>query len=398
MKILALNTGSSSVKFQLIETGDEQMRANTDRLLAKGMVDRIGEPAGVLSCEVQGAEAVRREGHFTDHEEALSQVLNVLGGLDHIEGVGHRIVHGGDRFRESVLMDDEVVRAIESFNYLAPLHNPHHLTGYRVARRLLPHAAHVAVFDTAFHQTLPPFAYTYALPYELCEKYRLRRYGFHGTSHRYVTQRFAQITGRPLASLKLITAHLGNGCSMCAVDRGRSVDTSMGLTPLEGLVMGTRSGDIDPATVFQLMSWEHLSVEEIDALLNQRSGLLGLSGASKDMRTLLSRSAAGDARATLAVEVFCYRIRHYLGAYSAVLNGADAILFTGGIGENAAAIRARACSALESLGIEIDSAVNESANGREMDISKAEARTRVWVVPTNEELLIARDTFRCITA
>jgi acetate kinase len=398
MKVLALNTGSSSVKFQLIETSAEQMRSSTDRLLAKGMVDRIGEVSGVLTCEAQGRDKARIEDHFANHEEALSRVLNILGGLDDIEGVGHRIVHGGDRFRESVLMDDEVARAIESFNYLAPLHNPHHLTGYQVARRLLPRAAHVAVFDTAFHMTLPPYAYTYALPYALCEKYRLRRYGFHGTSHRYVTQRFAEITGRPLGSLKLISTHLGNGCSMCAVDHGRSIDTSMGLTPLEGLAMGTRCGDIDPSAVFHLMAWEHLSVEEIDVLLNQRSGLLGLSGESNDMRTLLSQSASGDARAALAVEVFCYRIRRYLGTYSAVLNGADAVIFTGGIGENAAAIRARACSALDSLGIEIDPALNDSASGREMDISKTAARTRVWVVPTNEELLIARDTFRCITA
>jgi acetate kinase len=385
MKVLVLNSGSSSVKYQLIETSLELMAANADKVLARGGIDRIGE-------------AVR------DHDAAIQMALGQLTEpgrgaiqkLDEIEAVGHRMVHGGDYFSEPVQIDDAVAARIRECSALAPLHNPHNLSGYEAARRLLPDAAHVAVFDTAFHQTLAPPAYTYGLPYEMCARHRLRRYGFHGVSHRYVSLRFAEIHGRPPGDFKLITCHLGNGCSMCAIDRGRSVETSMGFTPLEGLVMGTRGGDIDPGAAIHLMKWEGLDAAALDSLLNHSSGLLGISGISNDMRALLAR--AGEPRAQLAIDVFAHRVRKYIGAYFAVLNGADAIIFTAGIGEHSPAVRAAACRSLEALGIRIDAARNEQAVGVEMDISAADAATRVWVIPTNEELLIGRDTVRCIHA
>ncbi len=366
MRVLVLNSGSSTLKYQLIDS-------RGDRPLARGLVDRVGHTV-------------------PDHGDAVRIALERLADWRaEIRAVGHRVVHGGEYFSQPVVIDDAVVARIEECAALAPLHNPINLQAYRAARALLPEAVHVAVFDTAFHQTLPGHAYTYGLPWEICARERLRRYGFHGTSHRYVSGRFAELHGRPA---KLITCHLGNGCSMCAVDGGRSVDTTMGLTPLEGLLMGTRAGDTDPAVVLHLMRSGGLGVEEMDALLNQRSGLLGVSGISSDMRTLLERERAGDARARLAIEVFCYRIRKYIGAYFAVLNGADAVVFTAGIGENAPAIRARCCGGLESLGIRLDPARNEAALAVEADISAPDAATRVWVIPTNEELLIARDTAR----
>lgn len=406
MKVLVLNSGSSSVKFGLIETSLELMAAGRDLVLARGLVEPIGVPEASVSYETCGQPRVNFTVPVPDHNEAIRLALACLTDPRHgaierpeeIEGVGHRIVHGGEHFRESVLIDDVVLRGIEECVDLAPLHNPHNLSGYLASKRLLPEAAHVAVFDTAFHQTLPPKAYTYALPYRLCARYRLRRYGFHGTSHRYMAERFAQIQGRPPEAFKIITCHLGNGCSMCAIDRGRSVDTTMGLTPLEGLVMGTRCGDVDPAAVLHLMTWEQLSVDGMNSLLNKGSGLYGISGISNDMRTLLERARDGDERARLALEVFCYRIRKYIGAYFAVLNGVDAVVFTGGIGENAAQIRAAACEGLDSLGIRLDPRKNEAGIGVEMDISADDAATRVWVIPTNEELLIARDTARSIAA
>jgi acetate kinase len=380
MKVLVLNSGSSTVKYQLFETSLELMVANQDRMLTRGIVDRIGE--AVLD-------------HAAAVEIALDQLADPQRGavrkLEEIEAVGHRIVHGGEYFSEPVRIDESVVARIRECIALAPLHNPHNLSTYESCRRRMPGAAHVAVFDTAFHQTLPPKAYTYGLPYEVCARYKLRRYGFHGTSHRYVALRFAQIHRRPPEDFKLITCHLGNGCSMCAIDRGRSVDTSMGLTPLEGLLMGTRAGDTDPGAALHLMKWERLSVEQMDSLLNHSSGLYGISGVSNDMRTLLESARGGNGRARLAIDVFCYRIRKYIGAYYAALNGADAVVFTAGIGENAPAIRAAACESLEALGIRIDPARNEAALGVEAD-------TRVWVIPTNEELLIGRDTVRCIQA
>jgi acetate kinase len=404
MKILVLNSGSSSLKFQLIETSPEQIAANSDKLLARGSVERIGTPEAIFSYEAPGKAGGKSTGEALEHRSAVKAAVRVLTdpetGVIHtheeIEGVGHRIVHGGEYFTGSVLMTPEVVKQIENTIDLAPLHNPANLKGYYAARALFPHAPQVAVFDTAFHHTLPPKAHIYGLPYVLYSRYRIRRYGFHGTSHRYVSYRFGQLHDSSPAAFKLITCHLGNGCSMCAIDHGKSVDTSMGFTPLEGLLMGTRSGDVDPAAVLYVMTAQDLSVHEAESLLNRQSGLYGVSGISNDMRELLEQSGKGHSRARLAIDVFCYRVKKYLGAYLAALNGADAVIFTGGIGENAPAIRARICDSLAALGIEIDGQKNEAAIGKETDISAAGAAVRAWVIPTNEELLIARDTLRCI--
>jgi acetate kinase len=389
VKILVVNCGSSSVKFQLIETSPELAASGAERLLARGLIDRIGDAAGV-----------------PDHEHAIRQALAALtdpqqgaiGSLAEIDAVGHRMVHGGETFRESVIIDEAVLGAIEECVPLAPLHNPHNLAGYQACRRLLPRAPHVAVFDTAFHQTLPPKAYTYGLPHVLAERHRLRRYGFHGTSHRYLTLRFAELHHSTPEAFNLITCHLGNGCSMCAVERGRSVDCSLGFSTVEGLLMGTRTGDVDASAVLRLMAWEQFSLERMQDLLHKESGLYGISGVSNDVRTLLAEARAGHARARLALDVFCYRIQKYIGAFYAALGGAHAVIFSAGIGENAPDIRAAVCAPLHALGIRLDPARNAQATGREMDISAEDAPVRVWVIPTNEELLIARDTVRCLAA
>jgi len=314
----------------------------------------------------------------------------VIQSPDDIDAIGHRVVHGGESFVASTLIDDRVIATLEEYSALAPLHNPPNLVGIRSAAKAFPGKPHVAVFDTAFHQTMPRHSFVYAMPYELYDKGRIRRYGFHGTSHRFVTLRAAELLGVPLGKIRAVTCHLGNGCSMAAIADGRSVDTTMGLTPLEGLVMGTRSGDIDPAIIFHLARNEGMSLAAIDALLNKKSGLLGLSGVSNDLRTLLE-VAPHNPRARLAIDVFCYRIRKYIGAYLAVLGRADAIVFTGGIGENAVAVRRQVLEGMETLGIELDPAANE-ARGCDAVISKPASRIRVLVVPTNEELMIARDT------
>ncbi len=362
MIILAVNAGSSSVKLQVIDTG-------ADRLIGKVLVECKG----------------------ITHDEAIARGLDELHS-PHIQGVGHRVVHGGDRFSGSVLIEDDVIRAIEDLAYLAPLHNPVNLAGIRACFHLLPDVPQVAVFDTAFHATIPAAAYTYALPREIAARWKIRRYGFHGTSHRYLAHRFAEIQGRPSTDFNLITIHLGNGCSACAIERGRAVESSMGMTPLEGLVMGTRPGDLDPAIVYRLLEWENLDVASLDRLLNHKSGLLGLSGLSNDMRELLRLESEGSEPASLAIDVFCHRIRRYIGAFFGILNGADAIVFSGGIGENSPQIRERVCRGLDALGISLDESANAQCRGREADLSSPGARTRVWVVPTNEELLIARDT------
>lgn len=379
MKVLVLNSGSSSLKYQLIETSATLMERDADRTLARGLVERIGESVS---------------GHAAAVRVAMQDLAGAgaVSSLDEIDAVGHRIVHGGEYFSSPVLIDASVEARIEECAALAPLHNPPSLKTYRAARDLLPRAAHAAVFDTAFHATIPPRAFTYGLPHDLCERYRLRRYGFHGTSHRYVAERFAKLNGGDPARLRVITCHLGNGCSMCAVKGGRSVDTTMGLTPLEGLLMGTRAGDTDPAAAIRILEGEGLSPAGLDRVLNMESGLLGISGVSNDMRTLLEHARAGNERARLAIDVFCYRIRKYIGAYYAALNGADAVVFTAGIGENRPEIRAQVCESLEALGIRIDAERNRVAAGVEADISADGATTRVWVIPTNEELLIARDT------
>jgi acetate kinase len=404
MKILVLNAGSSSVKFELIETSSEQIEANQDRSLAEGSIEKIGTSDALVSYAVAGAAGNKFQREILEHQQAVKIAIDLMTGNTHgvirgaaeIEGVGHRVVHGGEQFSTSALMDDEVVRQIESSIELAPLHNPHNLKGYRAAQAILPQSKHVAVFDTAFHQTLPPRAYLYGLPYVVYTRHRIRRYGFHGTSHRYVRYRYGQIHKVASSEVKLITCHLGNGCSVCAVDHGKSVDTSMGFTPLEGLMMGTRTGDVDPAAVLHVMEKEGLRFEEISSLLNKHSGLYGVSGISNDMRTLLQHREQGNERAATAIDVFCYRVKKYFGAYLAALNGAEAIVFTGGIGENAPAIRAQICEQLDALGIVIDAQRNESAVGKEQEISGEGSAVKVWVIPTDEELLIARDTLRCI--
>jgi acetate kinase len=403
MKILVLNAGSSSLKFQLVETDEASAEAGTDRALAKGIVDSIGG-IGVLKYEPANAKPVRETAEVLDHRAAVDLVLGhlaaseggVVGGSSDIGAVGHRVVHGGERFKASSLVTEEVLEGIEECFAIAPLHNPANVQGYRAARALLPDVPHVAVFDTSFHQTMPPEAYLYGLPYSLYTRHGIRRYGFHGTSHRWVSRRLTELLGRPPTDLRLITCHLGNGCSATAIRGGSSIDTSMGFSPLEGLVMGTRSGDVDPAALLYVVAREEIGSVEVNALLNKHSGLLGISGLSNDMRTLLEAEADGNERAHLAIEIFCYRLRKYIAAYTGVLGGVDGLAFAGGIGENAPAIRDRALEGMGALGYSVDAARNEATIGVEGEISTAGARTRIFVVPTNEELLIARDTFRIV--
>lgn len=391
MKVLVINAGSSSIKYQLYDMPGAEV-------LAKGLVERIGEPTSRLvhSC---GDDSTTLEEAVPNHEAAMELILRVLvqpGGaiedLSEIEAVGHRVVHGGEEFTGSVIIDDRVLASIERFAELAPLHNPHNLVGIRAAMRKLPGTAQVACFDTAFHTSIPKVAHMYALPYELYERHRVRRYGFHGTSHRYVARRAAATLGRDKYDLNAITCHLGNGCSIAAVRKGRSVDTSMGFTPLEGLVMGTRAGDFDPAILFYLAD-KGYDLARLNGLCNKKSGLLGISGVSNDMRTLEKHAEDGDERAKLAIEMFCYRVRKYIGAYSAVLDSVDAVVFTGGIGENSSLVRELTCRDLTHLGIVLDPKANGQAGGRESAVSASDSRVRVLVIPTNEEQAIARDAF-----
>lgn len=401
MKVLVVNCGSSSVKFQLVQTDAESARAGTDTALAKGLVENVGG-AAVLKFEVPGRKAAKETAEIPEHRVAVERILDFLTHTENgvlrdrreIVAVGHRVVHGGERFKTSVLITDEVLKGIEACSDLAPLHNPPNVDGYRAVRAVLPDVPQVAVFDTSFHQTIPAEAYLYGLPYGLYQRHGIRRYGFHGTSHRFVSARLAALLGRSPddPGLRLVTCHLGNGCSVAAIRGGRSVDTSMGFTPLEGLLMGTRSGDVDPAAVLHVMDREEIDAAEAGALLNEQSGLLGVSGISNDMRALLDAEGDGNPRARLAVEVFCYRLRKYVAAYMGVLGGLDGLAFAGGIGENAPAIRARALAGLEALGISLETSSNDGARGSDTEISPGGAATRVFVVPTNEELLIARDT------
>ena len=394
MKVLVINAGSSSIKYQLYGMPGAEV-------LAKGLVERIGEPTSRL-VHSRGDDSAILEEAVANHEAAMELILRVLvqpGGtiedLSEIEAVGHRVVHGGEEFTGSVIIDDRVLASIERFAELAPLHNPHNLVGIRAAMRKLPGTAQVACFDTAFHTSIPKVAHMYALPYELYERHRVRRYGFHGTSHRYVARRAAAMLGRDKYDLNAITCHLGNGCSIAAVRKGRSVDTSMGFTPLEGLVMGTRAGDFDPAILFYLAD-KGYDLARLNGLCNKKSGLLGISGVSNDMRTLEKHAEDGDERAKLAIEMFCYRVRKYIGAYSAVLDSVDAVVFTGGIGENSALVRELTCRDLTQLGIVLDPKANGQAGGRESAVSASESRVRVLVIPTNEEQAIARDAFELV--
>jgi acetate kinase len=407
MNILVLNVGSSTLKFELIGTDADRIEANTDARLAGGSVERIGGEA-VISLSARG-HGTRTAAPLRNLAAAVEHVAGWLvsdeadtgiGSLAEIEAVGHRVVHGGENFGRSQRIDEGVLHALDELVELAPLHNPHNIAGIRAATRVFgPGVPQVAVFDTAFHQTLPEIAFLYGLPYQLYRRYKVRRYGFHGTSHRYVAHRFRQLTGRPREATRLITLHLGNGASACAIRGGDSVDTSMGFTPLEGLVMGTRSGDLDPAILDFVASKEGLTLSQVESLLNKQSGLLGLSGLTPDMRELLKEiEEHDDRRARLAVEVFCYRVRKYIGAYLAVLDGADAIVFAGGIGENAVEIRQRICSGFQWMGIELDAAANAAlTSGREGKFSTPASRAELWVIPTDEELLIARDTWRVVT-
>lgn len=407
MRILILNFGSASVKFHLIDTDEKAILAGSDRRLASGMIERIGGEA-IVTMNSAGARAQRSVQSIRDDTAAVEYIISWLtsdtsgvpiASVGDIEAVGHRVVHGGERFTHSTLVDDEVIHALEELIELAPLHNPHNLRGITAARSVLgPGVPQVAVFDTAFHHSLPETAYLYAIPYQLYRRHRVRRYGFHGTSHRYVAYRYRQLTGRTRDATKIITLHLGNGASACAIAGGQSVDTSMGFTPLEGLVMGTRSGDLDPAILDFVSAKEGLSLHDLDSLLNKQSGLLGVSGLTADMRELLAEEAEhGDRRARLAIDLFCYRVKKYLGAYLAAMNGADAIVFAGGIGENAPEVRRRICTGLEWLGIQIDEMRNSELVGTEGRMDAKGSRVELWVIPTDEELLIARDTWRVVT-
>lgn len=408
MNILVLNCGSSSLKFQIIDTDLKKIENNTDEQKAKGLVERIGGES-IITLTATGKPSAKQTLPLRDHRQALDHVLRWLinpktgipgiQSLDDINAVGHRVVHGAERFKKSALINDEVIKGIEDCIDLAPLHNPANLKGIHAAIESFgSKVPQVAIFDTAFHSLMPETSYLYAIPYRLYRRHRVRRYGFHGTSHRYVAFRYRILTGKDQKNTNVITIHLGNGCSAAAIKNGISTDTSMGMTPLEGLVMGTRSGDIDPAIIEYIILKEAMSITEVVALLNKQSGLLGLSGLTNDMRDLLAEEKEhNDRRAKLAIDIFCLRVKKYIGAYLAEMNGADAIIFTGGIGENAPVIRSRICAELDWMGVEIDEELNKQViNGKEGEISKQGARLHTFVIPTNEELLIARDTLRCV--
>ena len=408
MNVLVLNCGSSSIKFQIVETDIDRIEADTDRRLAHGVIERVGGHA-LITLQAEGGAKTIEDGPIRDHRAAVERVLRWIvspsapipgiRGLAQLHAVGHRVVHGGERFRRSVRIDPAVIDGIEECIELAPLHNPANLRGIRAAADLLGEAVpQVAVFDTAFHSEMPETSFLYGIPYSLYRRHRIRRYGFHGTSHRYVAYRYRLLNGLERDRVNLITLHLGQGCSACAIRGGVSVDTSMGFTPVEGLLMGTRSGDLDPSILEYLSHKEGLGLHEIENLLNKQSGLLGVSGLTGDMRDLLAEEAEnGDRRAHLAIEMFCLRVRKYIGAYHAAHGGADAVVFTGGIGENAAPIRERIADGLETLGLRLDRERNRAlAPGGTGRVSADGSRPAAWVIPTNEELLIARDTVRVV--
>lgn len=393
MKVLVINCGSSSLKYQVLDMTDESV-------LAKGLVERIGMDGSVINHTKEGQDKVVNEVPMKDHKDAIAQVLaaiqnpeyGVVSDMAEIGAVGHRVVHAGEMYAESVLIDDTVIKALEECVELAPLHNPPNLLGIAACRELMPSTPMVAVFDTAFHQTMPAESYIYAIPYEFYEKYKIRRYGFHGTSHKYVAERAAVMLGKGLADLKLITCHLGNGASVTAIKNGKVVDTSMGFTPLEGLVMGTRSGDIDPAIVTYIREKENLAPGEANNILNKKSGVLGVSGVSSDFRDIEAAVEEGNERAELALRMFAHRVKHYIGAYIAEMNGVDAIIFTAGVGENDISMREIICSDLENLGIKLDPIKNK-VRGQETVINSDDSKVALLLIPTNEELMIARDTF-----
>lgn len=392
MIIFVVNCGSSSIKYQLLNMNGEQV-------LAKGLIERIGMEGSVLKHTPTGKYTVDISAEIPDHSVGIQMALDaltneeygVIDSRDEIDAVGHRVVHGGERFTDSVLISDDVLNGIEACAEIAPLHNPPNLYGIKACMRLMYNTPQVAVFDTAFHQTMPKVAYLYGLPYEMYVKYGLRRYGFHGTSHKYVAQQAAEMMGEHMSDLRFITCHLGNGASIAAIKYGKSIDTSMGYTPLEGLVMGTRSGEIDPAIIPFLMEKENMNAQQIDDYLNRRSGILGISGLSSDFRDLESAANRGDERSQLAIDIFAYKVKKYIGGYVAAMGGVDAIIFTAGLGENSPFMRDKICNGLEYLGTRIDPELNK-LRGKQMEISIKRARVKIFVIPTNEELVIARDT------
>ncbi len=395
MKVLVLNSGSSSIKYQFIDT-DKKLA------LAKGLVDRIGMTGAVLSHQRYDDEKIKIVGEILDHQIAVEYVLGVMLSKNHgvisdkkeIDAVGHRVVHGGETFSGSVLITNEVVKVLQDNIELAPLHNPPNIKGIQACQRILPDTPQCGVFDTAFHSHMPPSSYLYGIPYELYKKYKIRRYGFHGTSHLFVSQRAASMLNKDIKDLKLITAHLGNGCSMAAVKNGVSIDTTMGFTPLEGLLMGTRSGDLDPSLILYIMGKEDLTLNEASTLLNKHSGLIGISGESSDMREIIAAVKDNQQRSKWAFEIFCYRIKKYVGAYAAAMGGLDGLIFTGGIGENSSEVREAVCKDLKFLEIELDELKNKNAD--EM-ISKDNSKVAVMRIPTNEELVIALDTAKIVS-
>ena len=396
MKVLVINAGSSSLKYQLIDMDNENV-------LAKGLCERIGIEGSKLNHTPNGGDKVVISQDMPDHGVAIKLVLaaltdknhGVIADMSEISAVGHRVVHGGEVFSGSVLITDEVKKAVTDCNDLAPLHNPANLTGIAAVEAAMPGVPNVGVFDTAFHQTMPAKAYMYGIPYEYYEKYKIRKYGFHGTSHNYVAHRVAEICGKPIEELKIITCHLGNGSSIAAVDGGKVVDTSMGFTPLDGLVMGTRSGSIDPAVIPFLVEHEGMTAKEVDAVLNKKSGVFGISGVSSDFRDLDAAAAEGNERAKLALEMFRHSVRGYIGRYASIMGGVDVITFAGGVGENSASIREEVLAGHEFMGVKIDSEKNR-VRGIEAEISTDDSRVRVFVVPTDEEMTIARDTKRIV--
>ncbi|ANX13204.1 acetate kinase [Fictibacillus arsenicus] len=390
-KIIAINAGSSSLKFQLLQMPEEEV-------LTKGLVERIGLNDSIFTIEVNG-EKIKEVKDIQDHSEAVSMLLdklikhNIISSLDEIEGIGHRVVHGGEKFNDSVLITEEVLKEIEEISYLAPLHNPANVVGIKAFKNVLPNVPAVAVFDTAFHQSMPEKSFLYSLPYEYYEQYGIRKYGFHGTSHKYVSERAAELLGRPVEQLRLLSCHLGNGASIAAIEGGKSIDTSMGFTPLAGVTMGTRSGNIDPSLIPYIMQKTGQSAEEVLNVLNNKSGMLGVSGFSSDLRDIESEAEQGNERAELALEVFASRIHKYIGSYAARMAGIDAIIFTAGIGENSTAVRERVLRGLEFMGVYWDPALNQ-VRGKEAFISYPHSPVKVIVIPTNEEVMIARDTMR----
>ena len=395
MKVLVLNSGSSSIKYQFIDT--EKKIA-----LAKGLVDRIGMSGAVLAHQRYDGDQIKIAGEILDHQIAVEYVLGVMLSKNHgviddkkdIEAVGHRVVHGGETFSDSVLITDEVVKVLQDNIELAPLHNPPNIKGIQACQRILPDIPQCGVFDTAFHSHMRHKSFLYGIPYELYKKYKIRRYGFHGTSHLFVSQRAAELLNRDIKNLKIITAHLGNGCSMAAVKHGLSIDTTMGFTPLEGLLMGTRSGDLDPSLILYIMGKEGLTLGEASTLLNKHSGLIGISGESSDMREILAAVKDNQQRSKWAFEIFCYKIKKYIGAYASAMGGLDAVVFTGGIGENSYEVREEVCKEMEFLGIELDELKNQN---KDEIISKTNSKVAVMRIPTNEELVIALDTANIVS-